>query len=363
MKTGTIIRAHEIASQITAFDKDLYKKEELLPELLELQRQLINLVFNGTHAELSQLRIWDVESHLKQMNEDRGNIADQDLAEVMATCKEICQMIKSEFSGNAGEKKAFWSLESVRGRKELLKNIEFKSGEHRAELDAIMITEKAVFVIEVKNPGKDIYIDKRGNYCRIGKSMTFDKNIGERMNDKIYFLRQCLETSGVHNLNIESIVVFTNNNIHVDNDFPYISTCFLSDLPRIIEEYKGSRIYEDDDITRMKQSIRNAQCSEAYPIPVDMKQFKQKFSMLLALLEEAPIKTQEEKAEHIENEAKTKCNLACDSAGENVAKQESNFNNKMPKTSRRKVLSTVGGLAALFGMVDICIHLAVRHKN
>lgn len=61
-------------------------------------------------------------------------------------------MIKSEFSGNAGERKAFWSIDTIRCKKTLLKNVEFRNGEHRTELDGIVFTDKAIFVIEVKNP-------------------------------------------------------------------------------------------------------------------------------------------------------------------------------------------------------------------
>ena len=39
-------RVNEIISQITAFSKDAYTKSEFLPELLKLQKELIDLNFN-----------------------------------------------------------------------------------------------------------------------------------------------------------------------------------------------------------------------------------------------------------------------------------------------------------------------------
>lgn len=62
----------------------------------------------------------------------------------------ICNLIKSEFSGNAGERKAFWSIDTIRCKKTVLKNVEFRNGEHRTELDGIVFTVKAIFVIEVR---------------------------------------------------------------------------------------------------------------------------------------------------------------------------------------------------------------------
>lgn len=241
MTKTTINRINEITAQITACSKDAYHREELLPELLELQKQLINLVFNDTHAEIGRLRIWDVERHLDQMNVDCGHVADELLAQVLANCKNICNMIKSEFSRNAGERKAFWSIDTIRCKKTVLKNVEFRNGEHRTELDGIVFTEKAIFVIEVKNPSRDIYIDERGNYCRIGTTMTFDKNIGEKMNEKVSLLKDALAGSGIENFNIENIVVFTNNNIRVDNRYPHINTCFLSDMPHMFNAILDGR--------------------------------------------------------------------------------------------------------------------------
>lgn len=80
-------RIQDILSQITAFDKDAYAREELLPELFELQRQMVELIFNGTHADLARLKIWDVEKHLIQLNEVKGHIADVDWKRLLQPAK------------------------------------------------------------------------------------------------------------------------------------------------------------------------------------------------------------------------------------------------------------------------------------
>lgn len=286
-------RIKEIISSMPSFSKDKYHKEELLPEYLELQKELINLTFNDSHAENGKLRIWDVENHLEKLNEECGHIADEELEVFKEDSKFICNAIKSEFSGNAGEYKAFRSLETLRCKNKVMKNIEFKSGERRTEIDAIVFTEKAVFIIEVKNPHRDIYIDERGNYCRVGDTMHLDCNIGEKMNDKIYLLREALESVGYANANIISLVVFTNSTMHVDNRYDYITTCFLGNLPHIIERYDGNPIYSDNNISAMMESVSNAECKEAYPLEIDINQYKYHFANLVATLEEAAEKRSE----------------------------------------------------------------------
>ena len=294
MKNANINRINELIAQITAFSKEGYAREELLPELFELQRQLVELIFNGTHADLARLKIWDVEKHLIQLNEAKGHVADEELEKVLATCKEICNLISSEITGNAGEKKAFWALQKVRGTKSLMKNVEFTVDEHRTELDAILFTPKAIFVVEVKNPRKSVVIDERGNYCRVSNTLVFDKNIGEKMSDKVHLLREALQDTDQAALNIESIVVFTNNDIEVENRFPFIRTCFLSELPHIIEGYVGDKVYTEEDINRMAHMVDAAACKEDYPAPFDMEQFKHDFASLVVKLEDAEEFTGEE---------------------------------------------------------------------
>ena len=53
-------RKSEIINAMPSFSKERYPKSELLPELFKLQSELVDLTFNGDHAENAQLKIWDV---------------------------------------------------------------------------------------------------------------------------------------------------------------------------------------------------------------------------------------------------------------------------------------------------------------
>lgn len=335
-------RIKEIISAMQSFRKDAYHKEELLPEYLELQKELINLTFNDSHAENGKLRIWDVENHLEKLNEECGHIADEELEVFKEDSKFICNAIKSEFSGNAGEYKAFRSLETLRCKNKVMKNIEFKSGDHRTEIDAIVFTEKAVFIIEVKNPHRDIYIDERGNYCRVGDTMHLDCNIGEKMNDKVYLLREALKSAGYSNANIVSLVVFTNSTMHVDNRYDYITTCFLGNLPHIIERYNGKPIYSDSSISAMMESVANAECKEAYPVEIDINQYKYRFANLMATLEKVA-ERHSATADVSESAAKEVCQN--DVIKETFEDQQSN---KKPAGRMRSNVIAAIGIAAAF---------------
>ena len=61
----------------------------------------------------------------------------------------------------------FRKLEYLNSPNIVLRNIELSDGALRSELDAIVITPKCLTIVEVKNTGKDIFIDENGNYFPI----------------------------------------------------------------------------------------------------------------------------------------------------------------------------------------------------
>lgn len=288
-------RKAEIIGAMPSFAKDLCSKAELLPEMFQLQTDLVNVTFNDEHAGKAQLRIWDVYNHLAALNQERGNVADELLAQFGEGCKIISNCISGEISGNRGESKALRSIETVRTKHVVLRNVELALEDRRTEIDIVVFTGEAVFLVEVKNPMRDIIIDERGNYSRISNDQVlFDKNIGEKMNDKVYLLRRVLQTAGIEDPNVVSLVVFTNNNISVTNQYPFIQHCYLSSLPHLIDGYNGETIYGYDLVGHMVECVKNAQCTGSYPVPLDVNQFKQDFAELLTILEETPVKDEQQ---------------------------------------------------------------------
>lgn len=282
-------RIREIESRFTAFKKESYQKKEVLPELFKLQDEIVRETFNTEHAERGVLRIWDVEKHFEQINESCGHVADELLESFKLQSKALCDMISAEISGSKGEAKAYKCLQTIARKHRLLKNVELKQKDHRTELDIVVITNRAVFIIEVKNTGKDIVIDKKGNYCRVlnNGEVVLDKNIGENMNEKEFLLREALKNSGIEDVPIRSLLVFTNSSINVENTYDYIQECFLSQLPHIIDNDITGLAFDDKKMIKIEQVILDAQCKESYQIELDVKKLKETFATLLATLENA----------------------------------------------------------------------------
>ena len=302
-------RMKEIATSIISFSKTEYHKREILPELFNLQQEIVTLTFNEDHSELGNLKLWDVEKHLEQMNNDYGEVASESLRRFKAGCKIICNLIRSEVSGNQGEAKAFYSLEDLKSEHLTLRNIEMSNACSRSEIDAVVITRKGAFIVEVKNTAKNIFIDVNGDYYRTGEYLRWDSNIDEKMSVKKDLLREVLRKEGLDKIDIFSIVVFTNNRIEVRNLNARINTCFLSQLPHIIDEWNGPSYLSVEDMKRAEKAIDIAKCEASYPLEFDVYQFKRDFAQVISELEAASIKEGMENETEISNQDKVRVKI------------------------------------------------------
>ncbi|MDO4650293.1 MAG: nuclease-related domain-containing protein, partial [Eubacteriales bacterium] len=279
-------RIEELMGSMKSFEREGYHKDELLGEMFALQSEIVGLTFNEA-PNTSELKIWDVEHYLEELNAEYGHIADEKLASFKEGSKTLCNLIKAEISGNRGEYKAFKTLEYLKSQNKVLKNVELKDGELRTELDAVVVTPRCVTIVEVKNTGKNVFIDEDGNYYRTGEFLRWDSNIAEKMSVKEKLLRTVLEAAGYGAVPVRSIVVFTNNRIEVQNKYRQIRTSFVSQLTYIIDGYRLEETLNIDDMDKLQEAIHRAECRELYPFELDVEQYKMDFAELITTLEAA----------------------------------------------------------------------------
>lgn len=286
-------RMEELVAGMTSFRKENYHKDELLSEMFALQKEIVEATFNEDHASTANLRIWDVEKYLEQMNEDCGHVADEELQKFKEESKAFCNLIKAEISGNRGEYKAFKTLEYLHSHNRVLKNVELQDEINRSELDAVVITPKCVTIIEVKNTSRNIFIDEEGNYFRTGEFLKWDCNIAEKMSLKEKLLRKVLSEAEMGHLQIKSILVFTNNHIEVQNKYTQIRTCFINQLVHIIDSFMLEDVLTERDMDIVRSVIDEATSKEAYPVEFDFQQYKMDFASILATFELAKLEQDE----------------------------------------------------------------------
>lgn len=280
-------RKDEILKAVSSCDREKYYKNEVLPEMLKLESEIVETVFNEDHNETAHLKLRDVERHLDQLNEASGGIANVELEQFIAGSKKVSNLIRAEISGNCGETKAFKSLSRIKGNYKLLKNVELSDGQTRTELDGIVVTPKGVFIIEVKNTRKDIFIAEDGKYYRTGKYLRLDSNLGEKMELRRELLTSVLRDGGVKDIAVNNLIVFTNDTVEITNECKTLKTTFLCQLPHLINDCDESLLYSDSEINHIAEIIESARSPEMYPLGFDAWKFKQDFVSIILKLEYA----------------------------------------------------------------------------
>jgi hypothetical protein len=230
----------------------------------------------------------DVYKHLEELNKKKKRVEEGQLKKFKEECLFMCDTISATISGCKGEKKAFKSLETLKGRNVVLKNVELEFEGHRTELDAVVLNKNGAVIVEVKNTGKDVVITSSGNLNRklIGGGYRTDCNLGLKMNDKEYVLRRALSKSDYKDVPIQSVVVFTDSNIAVDNQNQFIRTCSLSELPHVVERMNrdGYYNYYKEELNNMAQTIDKARTGFTYNDNQKLERIKAHHEEIMAQL-------------------------------------------------------------------------------
>ena len=164
----------------------------------------------------------------------------------------------------------------------VIRNLKIGEGQNGSELDAVVLTRKGFVIVEVKNTKRDVMITSNGEFYRIGEYMSFDKNIGTKMNYREQLLRETLYGYGIDSTDIPilKLVVFTNNGIDVANKCDDIKTTFLAPMPYIIEKFGGEEYVSSKELDEIADILEKARCTNTIPWEMDMQQFKYDFARL-----------------------------------------------------------------------------------
>ena len=278
------VRMNEIMNDLHSCKEELYRRDELLPELTELENEIVSLTFNKRHVEEAQLQIWDVEDHLEEMNQENGGIATEELQAFKADCKDFVNYIKGIKSGYRGEEWTFKKLEGLKVPNRVMKNVQLSNEKYRSELDAIVLTHKGAFIVEIKNTKRDIFIDENGQYFRTGEFLKWDSDIGFKTKIKTLLLKEVLNEEGF-DIPITTVVLFSNSKIQVQNKCPQLKTCFLKQLNYLIEDFESEDVLTDRDMDSIAERIEKIVGTDLFPIKTDVAKLKKDYAALMAKLE------------------------------------------------------------------------------
>lgn len=274
--TGIMVRTHMTS-------------KERLDGLCAYQELALQKIFNAEHA--TNLRFKDGIVHIKHLAKEKGLTNSPVVKQSIADMKMLSKEIAIAISGQSGEQTVSRSLNYANRHIIAIPNITLCDGEHKSELDQVIVTSNGILILEVKNHKTDITISETGCICNAANRVLTDKCLGDQMNRKRYLLRSKLEramqdTQMSIPVHIDSFVVFSSSSVTVTDKYHQEKYCFSAGLPHEIEKYSSDVSYTDAQMETLTNMIRSiAEEEDAYYVDMDFDKIRTTFAEALVLLE------------------------------------------------------------------------------
>lgn len=273
------MKRESLLSSLKGLSKDVYSREELLPEMNQLEKEMAQIVFeDGLDIPAEYVHMSYIMKHLHEMNNVAGNVADQELKRLSRLASIFSNHVRAQQSGITGEDRVEQYLDYMKSNHVVLRNLQLSDGVHNTEIDFLVLKQGVATIVEVKNSKRDIYIDEVGDMYKIGRYENFDSHLGAKMDFRAEVIKQLLKDAGFENMKIEKVVVFTNNRIQVQKDYRGFRVCFLSRLPHLIDDFYGTGVIQfTKHLQQIADFIQSKDLNEYYPFDMDVQEFKEAF--------------------------------------------------------------------------------------
>ena len=268
-----------LLSSLKGLSKDVYSREELLPEMDLLEEEMAQIVFEDVLDIPSEyVHMSYIMKHLHIMNNAAGNVADDELKKLSRLSNVFSNHVRAQQSGITGENKVEQYLGYMKSNHMVLRNLQLSDGMHNTEIDFLVLKQGVATIVEVKNSKRDVYIDENGDMYKTGRYENFDSHLGAKMDFRAEIIQQLLKDAGFENMRIEKVVVFTNNRIQIKKDYRGFRVCFLSRLPHLVDDYYGTGVIQfTKHLQQMADYIQSKDLNEYYPFEMDVQEFKEAF--------------------------------------------------------------------------------------
>lgn len=261
----------------------MYTNQEIVDLLQDIQKTMIAGVYEKTHAEYMRDR--DLMLHFSALAGEYDLKDTDTYKRFEANMGELGYTIGSFIKGMKGERIARRALKLISFDKnvKILYNIALEDEDAQAEYDAIVITPYGLFVVEVKNWGAEMHIDENGILRRNDQDIKYD--LPGRMSVKEGLLREYLGDAFPEQY--QNIVLFSNENAKVQDDFRKIPICYGGGIVYNIRSFNEGAILTENQINEIVDKICSHHKEQKAPCRVNCERIIEDYALLMSAIEEA----------------------------------------------------------------------------
>ena len=269
---------------------------EYVTELLGFQSVVCKMVAGEAYHE--QMRfdeaLFLMES-IARKNDVRNHPA---VHNGIITMKKLSREIAITMSGAKGESVVSKTLEYLnRPNTKVYRNVYITDGQDETELDAVVLTDSGVIILEVKKVKSDLSLTEEGRMVFAGDECYDKIPLGEKMAIKRKLLKNALEKA-ISSANLEipvyvdSYIVFSaprGQYIKIDDRYRKEKHCFRTGLNQKIENYLGCAYYKDEQLEQLDKIFSEME-SNVKRFETDLKydDVRRSLAEAMAVLQEEP---------------------------------------------------------------------------
>lgn len=314
----------------------LYTNQEIIDKLVSLQEAMSRQVFAVSHAEHFAAK--EIMVHFKGLADEYGLIENDVYRRFDQNMRRLGHTIGSLKKGAKGERRTRDGLRvmSFDHDVRILYNITLQSDGSKTEYDAIVLTPYGIFVVEAKNFSGAAYLSPKGVLHRESESSE-PYNLGERMNNKEFLLRNCL--GNFSNLPYHGLLLYVDETASIFDEYKQFPITYCNTVAAAIRSFDTGKVsISSEQIAEIETRLME-HCVENKGIcKVECNQIIADFATLMAAIE-----GKADAANHVDDEEN-------ESVTEAHEKKQSG-NQEFQKNNGDDILRwvAVGGVSAVVG--------------
>ena len=234
------------------------------------------------------------------------------------TMKKLVKEMAITMSGVNGENLVSKTLEFLnRPNTKVFRNVYITDGIDETELDAIVLTDSGVIILEIKKVKSDITLTEDGRMVFAGDECYDKVPLAQKMEIKRRLLKAYLEKEmrerGIDiPVWVDSFIVFSapaGQRINIDNRYRKEKYCFRTNLNNRISEYIGCANYKKDQLVQVGEILSQMETNiKRFETNLDYDEVRRSLAEALVILQDDILSSEDRISEMtvVENSDKVK---------------------------------------------------------
>lgn len=289
-----------------------------------------------------------------------GVRSDQRVHNGIQTMKRLEKELAVTMSGIQGERDVSRTLKYLnRPKTQIFRNVYLTDGQDETELDAVVLTDAGIILLEIKKVKTDIVFAEDGRMMRNGDVCYEKIPLGLKMKIKRRLLQKYLEDAVAEKsldipVHVDSLIVLSapkGTYIHVKDNYRKEKYCFRTELNKRIESYLGHDYYKAEQLEQLGSILSElASNAKRFELELNYNDVRMSIAEALAIIQNNAPGTLENADEN------------CNSAVNPVNKEPDVSNSQNPKLkSTRRYYIAASVACALLCCASTFVRMSLRH--